>query len=60
MENYRAALPPDTYILDLQDRRAKRVREKPFTVLVDIAVDTGIRLGRLSSFVKPLLRHSLG
>ena len=47
--NYRAALPPGDYILDVQDRAGKRVRAKPqpFTVVsnqtvrVDMNIDTG-------------------
>ena len=49
--NYRIALPPGTYILDVQDRAAKRLRARPqsFTVVsdqtvrVDMNVNTGIR-----------------
>ena len=49
--NYRVALPPGTYILDVQDRERKHVRAKPqrFTIVakqtvhVDMEVDTGIR-----------------
>ena len=49
--NYRVALPPGTYVLDVQDRVRKHVRAKPqqFTVVsnetvsVDIEMDTGIR-----------------
>jgi hypothetical protein len=49
--NYRVALPPGTYILDVQDRVRKHVRAKPqpFTVVsgqtvrVDMDMDTGIR-----------------
>jgi hypothetical protein len=49
--NYRVALPPGTYILDVQDRARKHVRAKPkrFTVVskqiahVDMDIDTGIR-----------------
>ena len=49
--NYRVALPPGTYILDVQDRERKHVRAKPqrFTVVsnqtvrVDMDMDTGIR-----------------
>jgi hypothetical protein len=49
--NYRAALPPGNYILDLQDRAAKRVRAKPQpfsvvsnqTVRVDMNVIVGFR-----------------
>jgi hypothetical protein len=49
--NYRIALPPGAYILDVQDRAAKRLRAtpQPFTVLsnqtvrVDMNVNTGIR-----------------
>jgi len=50
--NYRAALPPGAYILDVYDRARKHVRAKPqrFTVVsnqtarvVDIDIDTGIR-----------------
>ena len=49
--NYRVALPPGTYILDVQNRVRKHVRAKPqsFTVVskqtvrVDIDMDTGIR-----------------
>ncbi len=49
--NYRVALPPGDYILDVQGRAPKRVRAKPqpFTVLskqtvrVDMDLDTGVR-----------------
>jgi hypothetical protein len=48
---YRVALPPGAYILDVQDRVAKRVRAKPqpFTVIsnqtvhVDMNIFTGFR-----------------
>ena len=49
--NYRLALPPGEYILDVQERAPKRVRAnpKPFTVVsgqtvrVDLDIDTGVR-----------------
>jgi hypothetical protein len=49
--NYRIALPPGDYVLDIQDRRRRHVRAKPqrFTVVsneavhVDMDIDTGIR-----------------
>ncbi len=49
--NYRVALPPGTYILDVQNRVRKHARAKPvpFTVVanetvhVDMEMDTGIR-----------------
>jgi hypothetical protein len=49
--NYRIALPPGNYVLDVQDRRRKHVRATPqqFTVVsnqtvhVDMDLDTGIR-----------------
>jgi len=49
--NYRVALPPGDYLLDVQDRRHRRVRVAPqsFTVVanetvhVDMSIDTGIR-----------------
>jgi Carboxypeptidase regulatory-like domain len=49
--NYRVALPPGEYVLDVQDRRRRHVRAKqqPFTVIsnqtvrVDMTIDTGIR-----------------
>jgi hypothetical protein len=49
--NYRAALPPGNYILDVQDRAAKRLRAKPQpfsvasnqTVHVDMNVVIGFR-----------------
>ncbi len=49
--NYRIALPPGAYVLDVQDRAAKRLRARPqpFTVVsnqsvrVDMNVNTGIR-----------------
>jgi hypothetical protein len=49
--NYHIALPPGAYILDVQDRAAKRLRARPqpFTVVsdqtvrVDMNVNTGIR-----------------
>jgi len=49
--NYRLALPPGDYVLDVQDRRRRHVRVKPqpFTILsnqtahVDMNIDIGIR-----------------
>jgi Carboxypeptidase regulatory-like domain len=49
--NYRAALPPGNYVLDVQGRAPGHVRAKPqrFTVVpnqtvrVDMDIDTGIR-----------------
>jgi hypothetical protein len=49
--NYRVALPPGDYVLDLQNRRRGHVRAapQPFTVAsnqtahVDMNIDTGIR-----------------
>jgi hypothetical protein len=49
--NYRTALPPGAYILDVQDRSAKhlRARPQPFTVVsnqsvrVDMNINTAIR-----------------
>ena len=49
--NYRVALPPGDYILDVQDRRRQHVRAaaQPFTVAsnqtvhVDTNIDTGVR-----------------
>jgi hypothetical protein len=49
--NYRVALPPGDYVLDVQDRRRRHVRATPqmFTVAsnqtvhVDMNIDTGIR-----------------
>jgi hypothetical protein len=49
--NYRAALPPGDYILDVEGRAPKRVRAEPqpFTIVsnqtvhVDMNIDTGIR-----------------
>jgi len=49
--NYRVALPPGDYVLDVQDRTRKHVRgaPQPFTVVsnqiarVDMNIDTGIR-----------------
>jgi hypothetical protein len=50
--NYRVALPPGEYILDVQRRRPKghvRATPQPFTILanqtvrVDMAIDTGVR-----------------
>jgi hypothetical protein len=49
--NYRLALPPGDYILDVEGRAPKRLRatRRPFTVLpnqtvrVDMDIDTGIR-----------------
>lgn len=49
--NYRVALPPGDYVLDVQGREPKRVRAKaqPFTVVsnqtvrIDLDIDTGIR-----------------
>jgi hypothetical protein len=50
--NYRIALPPGAYILDVQDRAAKRLRARPqpFTVVsnqtahVDMNVVIGFQL----------------
>ena len=49
--NYRVALPPGDYVLDVQDRRRRHVRGTPqmFTVAsnqtvhVDMNIDTGVR-----------------
>ena len=49
--NYRVALPPGDYVLDVQDGRRRHVRAtpQPFTVSsnqtvhVDMTIDTGIR-----------------
>jgi hypothetical protein len=49
--NYRIALPPGDYVLDVQDRRRRHVRAapQPFTVAsnqtvhVDMNIDTGVR-----------------
>ncbi len=49
--NYRVALPPGDYLLDVQDRARRHVRAKPRsftvgsnqTVRVDMDMDTGIR-----------------
>jgi hypothetical protein len=49
--NYRIALPPGDYTLDLQNRRRRHVRSKPqpFTIIanqtvrVDLTIDTGVR-----------------
>ena len=49
--NYRIALPPGDYVLDVQNRRRRHVRAtpQPFTIVanhtvrVDIAIDTGVR-----------------
>ena len=50
--NYRVALPPGDYILDVQGRRHKghiRATPQPFTVVsnqtvhVDMNIDTGVR-----------------
>jgi hypothetical protein len=50
--NYRVALPPGDYILDVQGRRPKghlRAKPQPFTVVsnqtvrVDMDIDTGVR-----------------
>jgi hypothetical protein len=49
--NYRVALPPGDYVLDVQRRRLRHIRVKPqpFTILsnqtahVDMNIDTGVR-----------------
>ena len=49
--NYRVAVPPGDYVLDVQDRRRRHVRAapQPFTVAsnqtvhVDMNIDTGVR-----------------
>ena len=49
--NYRVALPPGDYVLDVQDRRRRHFRAapQPFTlasnqtVHVDVNIDTGVR-----------------
>lgn len=49
--NYRIALPPGNYVLDVQNRRRRHVRAtpQPFTIVenqtvhVDMAIDTGVR-----------------
>ena len=47
--NYRVALPPGAYILDVQDRAAKRLRAKPQPFIVTsnetIRVDMNIVIG---------------
>ena len=47
--NYRAALPPGNYILDVQDRAAKRLRAKPqpFSVVSNqtVRVDMNVVIG---------------
>ena len=49
---YRVALPPGNYVLDVQGRRPKghvRAKQQPFTIIsnqtvrVDMSIDTGIR-----------------
>jgi len=49
--NYRIALPPGNYVLDVQNRRRRHVRAtpQPFTIVsnqtvhVDMNIDTGVR-----------------
>jgi len=49
--NYRTALPPGNYVLDVQDRIRRHVRANPkrFTIVsrqtarVDLKIDTGVR-----------------
>ena len=49
--NYRIALPPGDYVLDVQNQRRRHVRATPqtftivanHTVRVDMAIDTGVR-----------------
>jgi hypothetical protein len=49
--NYRIALPPGNYVLDVQDRRRRHLRAtpQPFTIVsnqtvhVDMNIDTGVR-----------------
>lgn len=49
--NYRIALPPGDYVLDVQNRARRHVRATPqrFTIVadqtvrMDIAIDTGVR-----------------
>ena len=49
--NYRIALPPGDYVLDVQNRRRRHVRAtpQPFTIVanqtvrMDMAIDTGVR-----------------
>jgi hypothetical protein len=49
--NYRIALPPGDYVLDVQNRRRRHLRAtpQPFTIVatqtvrVDMAIDTGVR-----------------
>jgi hypothetical protein len=47
--NYRVALPPGAYVLDVQDRAAKRIRAKPqpFTVISNqtVRIDMTIVIG---------------
>jgi hypothetical protein len=47
--NYRIALPPGAYVLDVQDRAAKRLRARPqpFTVLSNqiVRVDMNVVIG---------------
>ena len=49
--NYRVALPPGNYVLDIQDRSRRHVRAtpQPFTIVanqtvqIDMTIDTGVR-----------------
>jgi hypothetical protein len=49
--NYRIALPPGDYVLDVENRRRRHVRAtpQPFTIVanqtvrIDMAIDTGVR-----------------
>jgi hypothetical protein len=56
--NYRVALPPGNYILDVQDRAAKRLRAKPqpFSVVSNqtVHVDMNVIIG----FRKPAQFHN--
>ena len=55
--NYRVALPPGAYVLDVQDRARKRLRAKPqpFTVVpnqtvrVDMSIFIGFVKGKASA-----------
>jgi hypothetical protein len=62
--NYRVALPPGNYVLDIQDRVAKHIRAapRPFTVVSNqtVQVDMVILSGPLASWDSSIAPFSIG
>ena len=53
--NYRAALPPGNYVLDIQDRVAKHIRAapRPFTVVSNETVRVDMNIFRGLATIRP-------